>query len=229
MRKKVLGYHGFKSLSEIIYPQNKFNLEKVYKDYPQYKALIGSGGRERRLTTSIFSLKEIFTEEKINEKDICIIGLINNNERTKRYINEKYLEKNSLTYNYKVLVPKSNGSGAIGEVLSTPLVGVPLVGVPLVGFTQSFIGIGNFTTYGEALALLKYIKSRFARALLGIKKVTQDNPKDTWEYVPQQDFTDKSDIDWSKSIAEIDQQLYKKYNLSDEEIAFIESMIQPME
>ena len=50
-----------------------------------------------------------------------------------------------------------------------------------------------------------------------------------FKILPLQDFTDKSDIDWNKSIPEIDRQLYKKYNLTDEEIAFIESMIKPME
>jgi len=44
-----------------------------------------------------------------------------------------------------------------------------------------------------------------------------------------QDFTAQSDIDWTKSVAEIDQQLYRKYNLSAEEIAFIEEKIKPME
>ena len=43
-----------------------------------------------------------------------------------------------------------------------------------------------------------------------------------------QDFTEESDIDWSRSVAEIDSQLYAKYGLSEEEIAFIESMIKPM-
>ena len=65
--------------------------------------------------------------------------------------------------------------------------------------------------------------------MLGILKITQTNNKDTWAYVPLQDFTENSDIDWSKSIAEIDQQLYKKYNLSPEEIAFIEEKVKEME
>ena len=125
---------------------------------------------------------------------------------------------------YKVLVPKANGSGAIGEVLSTPLIGSPLI-----GFTETYISIGATSNEEEAVAILKYVKSKFARTMLGILKVTQNNPKETWAYVPLQDFTDKSDIDWSKSIAEIDQQLYKKYNLDDSEISFIESMIKPME
>ena len=68
------------------------------------------------------------------------------------------------------------------------------------------------------MSLLKYIKSKFCRVLLGILKVTQGNKSETWEYVPLQDFTDKSDIDWNKSIKEIDMQLYQKYDLSQEEI-----------
>jgi hypothetical protein len=61
--------------------------------------------------------------------------------------------------------------------------------------------------------------------MLGILKVTQNNAKPTWKYVPLQDFTESSDIDWSKSVAEIDRQLLKKYNLSQEEIDFIESHV----
>ena len=44
-----------------------------------------------------------------------------------------------------------------------------------------------------------------------------------------QDFSSQSDIDWSKSVSDIDQQLYRKYGLSEEEIAFVERMIKPME
>lgn len=58
---------------------------------------------------------------------------------------------------------------------------------------------------------------------------TRDNPIDMWAYVPLQDFTPNSDIDWTKSIINIDGQLYKKYNLSPEEITFIESKIKAME
>ena len=65
--------------------------------------------------------------------------------------------------------------------------------------------------------------------MLGTLKVTQDNPREVWLNVPIQDFTAKSDIDWSKPVSEIDKQLYRKYNLDDSEVAFIESMIKPME
>ena len=129
---------------------------------------------------------------------------------------------------FKVMVPTSNGSGAIGEVLSSPLIGSPLIGSPLIGYTRSFIGIGAFDTKKEAEACYKYIKSKFARTMLGILKITQDNNKPTWRYVPMQDFTSSSDIDWSQSVAEIDAQLYKKYGLDDSEIAFIESHVKEM-
>lgn len=64
--------------------------------------------------------------------------------------------------------------------------------------------------------------------MLGILKITQDNPRPKWKYVPLQDFTPSSDIDWSKSVVEIDRQLYAKYGLSDEEINFIESHVKEM-
>lgn len=64
--------------------------------------------------------------------------------------------------------------------------------------------------------------------MLGILKITQANTRDKWKYVPIQDFTSTSDIDWSKSIPEIDQQLYRKYGLSDEEINFIETNVKEM-
>lgn len=69
---------------------------------------------------------------------------------------------------------------------------------------------------------LKYIKTKFVRILLGILKKTQHNPASTWAYVPIQNFTDTSPINWNLSISEIDAQLYKKYNLSIEDIDFIE-------
>ena len=80
----------------------------------------------------------------------------------------------------------------------------------------------------EASACLEYVKTKFARCLLGTLKVTQHNGRDTWMNVPLQDFTSNSDIDWSQSVANIDRQLYAKYQLSAEEIEFIERMIKPM-
>ena len=80
----------------------------------------------------------------------------------------------------------------------------------------------------ETENFMKYSKPKFARAMLGTLKITQHNIQETWLNVPLQDFTSNSDIDWSKSIPEIDQQLYAKYGLDAEEIDFIETHVKPM-
>lgn len=72
-------------------------------------------------------------------------------------------------------------------------------------------------------------KTKFFRALVGIKKQDQSASRSIYEYVPLQDFSPSSDIDWSKPVSDIDSQLYSKYGLSDEEIEFIEQNIQPMD
>ena len=74
----------------------------------------------------------------------------------------------------------------------------------------------------------KYIRTKFFRLYLYFGKGTMQVSKEVFQFVPLQNFTSKSDIDWSKSVAEIDKQLYKKYNLTKDEIAFIESMIKEM-
>ena len=76
---------------------------------------------------------------------------------------------------------------------------------------------------------MKYVKTKFARTMLGVLKITQHNPASTWRYVPLQDFTSASDIDWSKSVHEIDEQLYQKYGLSENEVGFIETNVKEME
>lgn len=219
--EKVLAIKGFKSLTDSIYPQNKYEFSTLYKDYPHYKNIIGSDGADKRLRPNAFDKLDVFSENQ-SKGEIPIHGLIKN-KRVIRFINSKYIEASENLDKYKVLVPKANGSGAIGEVLSTPMVGEPMV-----GYTGSFIGIGAFEIQVEAENCMKYIKTKFARAMLGTLKVTQDNPRETWLNVPLQDFTTNSDIDWSKSIPEIDKQLYKKYNLSKDEIEFIESKVREM-
>ena len=89
--------------------------------------------------------------------------------------------------------------------------------------------IGNTKTQIEAENCKKYLFTKFARALLGALKVTQNNPKGSWAKIPLQDFTESSNIDWSKDIPDIDQQLYDNYKLSKEEREFIEKNVQPMD
>lgn len=106
------------------------------------------------------------------------------------------------------------------------VLGKSVIAPPLTGSTQTFLSIGAFDTEAEALNCQKYINTKFARAMLSILKVTQHNPPDTWQFVPLQDFSAESDIDWSKPLWDIDAQLYRKYNLSKAEIDFIERHIE---
>ena len=210
-------------LSDIMHLQNRFNLAALYEDYPEARESISSNGKERRIVTSSFNKLNCFSDEKQGDDSIQIVGLLTGNKRRYRWIQRKYVEDNGNLTKYKVILPMANGSGAIGEVLSTPLIGEPLI-----GYTQSFMGIGACDEIDDAKAIMKYIKTKFARTLLGILKITQHNTPEKWAYVPLQDFTSNSDIDWSQSVADIDRQLYAKYGLDDNEIEFIESHVKEM-
>ncbi len=202
---------------KIILPQTKTN-KPIDKLFPT----------EVRIRPNYFEkFPDIFRVSKEDNHNIKIVGLEKGNKRAERYVKSELIDDQNIK-NWKVFIPKSNGSGAIGEVMSTPLTGEPLTGEPLTGCTGSFIQLGSFKSEAEANNCMKYIKTKFCRAMLGTLKVTQDNPKSTWKNVPLQDFTNKSDIDWSKSIVEIDKQLYAKYGLDKKEIEFIETHVKAM-
>jgi superfamily II DNA or RNA helicase len=219
------------SLNSLMHVQNKFNLNMLYEDFPSYKYILGSSGKEKRLTSSIFDvLPDIFESNKLGQDYIAIYGR-QHKKRVYKYIDKKYLENHENEKLFKVFIPAANGaSGTLSENSSARVISTPVLGAPNTGHTQTFISMGAFLTEFEGEALLKYIRSKFARVMLGSLKVTQNNKtKDTWSNVPIQDFTVNSDIDWTKTIPEIDQQLYKKYGLDEKEIAFIEDKVKGME
>lgn len=226
--QKVYKSNDFMTFSALVVAPESYKLtDKLHQDYPNAESQL-SKGHKYDVTTNIFDkLPQIFkielSADELKTDYIKIIGR-ENNLRSEKWVRKDYINGPDNLYGYKVILPKSNGSGAIGEVLSTPLIGEPLI-----GHTQTFISVGNFSTYEESVACLKYIKTKFARTMLGILKITQHNPKATWTFVPNQDFTPNSDIDWSQSIESIDQQLYQKYNLSQDEIDFIESKVRAMD
>ena len=216
-----------KGLDSIMYSNTSYKFSDLFfKEHPEFESRV-SGGSKRYLASPSFNVfPEVFFETKPNDGNeyIEIIGR-QNNERLIYYFNLKYLTPPNNYNKYKVFVAASNGTGAIGEKLSTPFVAKPYL-----GYTETFVSFGCFDKEEEAEALLKYIKSKFARALLATKKITQSNKASiVWSNIPIQDFSESSDIDWSKSIGEIDQQLYKKYELSDDEVNFIENKILAME
>lgn len=179
--------------------------------------------KEKRIASNYFEkFPESFKKIKDVRHSIKIVGLEKGNKRTERYIDDKIVSDKNLN-KWKIFIPESNGSGAIGDALSNPFVGGPLVGC-----TYTFLQIGPFENEIQAQSCLKYLKTKFCRAMLSTLKTTQHNPAAVWKNVPLQDFTDTSDIDWSKTITEVDEQLYVKYNLTQKEIDFVESKVKAM-
>lgn len=220
VKNRVITRKDFFPFSEIVSSRGPYRFtEKLHEDHPDARSRL-SKGHDYDVSSNVFTrLSNIFYDEKPNNNKeyIKILGR-ENAKRVFKYIEKDYIKDYVSLNSYKVIIPQANGSGAIGEVLSTPLI----------GHTETFLSIGNYKDKKTAENLMKYIKTKFARALLGIKKITQSNVANKWDMVPLQDFTSNSDIDWTKSIHEIDEQLYRKYNLSKDEIEFIETKVKEM-
>ncbi|MPV49466.1 restriction endonuclease [Pseudactinotalea sp. HY160] len=196
----------------------------MHKENPQASALMSTDAQFRVSTNAFDQLPFLYlaTMPGDGREYGQVLGLVKN-KRFSRWIRRDYVRGPKSFDKFKVALPAANGSGVLGESLSSP----DVIG-PEVAVTQTFITIGAFDDEAHAQACLKYVKTKFARAMLGILKITQHNPAKVWKHVPLQDFTQASDIDWSRSIPEIDQQLYAKYGLGDDEIEFIESHVKPM-
>lgn len=214
------------NLSSWIYAPESYKFTKlVHDEHANLEERMSTGHKFDVTTNVLDKLKDIiFYEEKPNDglDYVRIIGL-ENGKRAYRWIRTSYINPPDNFNYYKVILPKSNGSGTFGETLSSPFIADKRI-----GHTQTFISVGRLDTRPEAEGLLKYLKTKFCRSLLGILKVTQDNKRATWAYVPLQDFTPSSDIDWSKSIAEIDEQLFDKYGLDEQERNFIRTKVKEM-
>jgi superfamily II DNA or RNA helicase len=205
----------------------KDRLSRIQIKHPEVTEL--GANEEYELKSSTFdTLLDVFEdkEPKNTTEYYRILGLAKKKREwkwiKKEYMDTRYPKRNNID-KWKIFIPESNGSGAFGETLSSPVIGKPSDSA-----TPTFISIGSFDTKIQANNVLKYIKTKFLRCLLGVLKITQHNPQSNWSCIPLQDFGNESDIDWSKSISEIDQQLYVKYNLSKEEITFIEEKVQVM-
>ena len=226
LRKVLAVENGERMFDSIVSSQGIFRFSEEFLNANPDIAneLEGKGTGTKIVSKEFETMPQVFLENRpANGEYIELIGRLNG-ERVSRFIRRSWLDESEYLDCYKVFVPEANGTGAIGEVLSTPLIGEPLI-----GSTDTFISVGRFSASGEAENCMKYIKTRFARTMLGVLKATQHNTKATWRYVPLQDFTTSSDIDWSRTISEIDKQLYAKYGLTKSEQKFIESMIKPME
>ena len=223
--KKISRYLE-KNLSSIMGTQGCYRFSPyALNEYPEILQRQGNGTKSKIVSRSLECLPEIFLDNPgLNHLEYTeILGRLNN-FRVSKYLKTVLVELSHNHDSFRVLVPEANGTGAIGEVLSNPIVVSPKI-----AYTDTFISIGSFKNKVEAENCLKYIKTKFARILLGILKVTQHNSRNVWSYIPLQDFTPQSDIDWSQSVSDIDKQLYAKYKLSQEEIDFIEEKVRAMD
>ena len=133
------------------------------------------------------------------------------------YVSEKTLTKNiELINKYKVFVPRA-GSGS--DSFPHSILGKPFIGEPGSASTETYIVAASFNNLLEAENFMSYLKTRFFRFLVLLNKPTQDAPRRVYKYVPMQDFQEFWD----------DQKLYRKYQIDEKEIKFINELIREME
>ena len=133
------------------------------------------------------------------------------------YITKGQIPKNTeMVDKFKIYITKSYGAG---EGFPHQILNKPLFGYKNSCCTQTYLCIGPFNSKEETINAMEYISTRFFRFLVMLKKNTQDAMRGVYQFVPMQDFNEE----WT------DEKLYKKYKLTKDEIAFIESMVRPME
>ena len=161
-----------------------------------------------------FGLSTTFEGEHIKRNQM--LSVYGRNQKIS-YIHKDAIKNNiSMIGGYKVFV-----SAAYGERISSNylVIGAPFIGEPNSICTETYVTIGPFVDKQEAVNVISYMSSKFFRFMVFIRKPTQHLLKSVYKFVPLQDFSHP----WT------DEMLYKKYGLDDKEIAFIESMIRPME
>ena len=204
--------------------------DKLHEENPDVKNKLSKGHSYDISSNAFAALPEIFSTEEPSSDCLRVLGRLNN-DRAYCWIKREYVRGRVDEYigKWKIFLPQANGaSGKLGEEAAR-IISKPVIGKPFEICTDTFLVVGAFDSEAEAQACLKYVKSKFARCLLGILKATQVNTRSTWSKVPLQDFTSAGEIDWSLPIKEIDARLYSKYNLSEAEIKFIEEKVRAME
>lgn len=224
---KVIIHNEFEPITNIIYLQSKFNTKNLFAKYPQYKGIIGT---ERRLITSILQKKLSIFEFVESEDTVKIYGNDENGKLISKYINKDYIDMKQQNLKFwKIIISATNGAaGNLGDD-NPRIIGEPKIIEKNAGFTQTFISVGNFDSKDEVKNLSLYFRTKFSRFMIGTLKATQRLNRDVFSNLPTQNFKNNNEIDWSKSINNIDEQLFNKYNLSEEEREYIKKSIKSME
>lgn len=132
---------------------------------------------------------------------------------------------------YKIIVGRfvpSNGEMSVKPGEGYRVITDPKILLPREINTETYIDTAVFSTKEEAVNYRTYLLTKFVRYLLRQGVTSVNVTKECFTFVPCQNFTSGSDIDWLQPISDIDRQLYAKYGLTEDEISFIESMIKPM-
>ncbi len=143
------------------------------------------------------------------------------------YIQEKDIPKNKeLVKVMKVIDSKASPGG---DEYPHQIITKPILAPSNSACSETYLLISEVESEEEGNRLIKYMCTKFFRFMMSLIKNTQNISKNVYGYVPIQNYKDDSDINWTKSIDEIDAQLYKKYNINQKEIDFINTIIKPME
>lgn len=200
---------------------NKISLDKQFTDFNSLMTVVSSrkpfGLDGTFIKGKKFHLKNNELKNPIKCYGKGVIGYL---EREDAVSKSEWIDK------WKVFTARANN---VGTELNDDNFNT-IIGEPDTVCTETYLVIGaDLELNGNsATNLSKYLQTKFSRYLHSLAKASQDATKNTYRFIPLQDFDSNIDIDWSKSSHEIDLQLYKKYHLDDDEIEFIEKRIKEM-
>ncbi|WP_219525583.1 Eco57I restriction-modification methylase domain-containing protein [Falseniella ignava] len=177
-----------------------------------------------------FGFRGYFTKDEsyhVTDKDLIEPVLCYGKRRQIGYVEKELINKNTEYIDvWKVFIARANN---IGTELSDDNLNA-FIGKPKEICTETYLVVGAELNLNHKSCenLTKYFKTKFARYMHSLSKPSQDSTAKTFRFVPIQDFTDESDIDWTKVIDEIDEQLFDKYQLTEEERNHIKNSIKDM-
>ncbi len=217
--------------SDIVIRDTRRNtiIEKVTKDEHSFTSIVSSR-KPFNVNTDLFNSPDRYPELNLQSKEYAnsvliwgVKGLKGGAKRLIGYVERRAITKNSSWIDkYKLFISKAYSTDAIVP----PQLVVADKGVIC---TETFIVFGPFDTKKEQQNCLKYTSTNFFHILLFFGRGTMQVSQDVFRFVPLQDFTEQSDIDWSQDVEQINAYLYEKYKFTPQEQSFIESMIRPME
>jgi len=220
----------FINQTEIFKPSLILEFGEIIKNYNGFESLYNntSARKPYGLAADVFSRPEFyklpkFQESRKNQNDIRIIGLLDY-RRVELFVPKNYPipKKTERLNKYKVFIPKAWGNMSEKSGLGGAYSDV-FVASPNDICTESYIEQGMFEKKETAIKQAKYIMTRFVRALFYINKFSQNTPRETWNYVPIQNFTENW---WEESIEEIENRLFEKYKIPNNIREFILNNIQ---